>query len=195
MIGPKAGRKPAHLWLASNPGKRWTEVFFLVYSPFWIAWALCILVPFQLYEVKPGTHMPLQKPAAWDISVCCVRLEVHPCSRQALDEWGYMAIGLCTALPCVVLPALLEGDAGKSKPLTQRYWVKANIWIAIFSFIGNYFWTHYFYDLLGAEYTFPSWRLNEVMEWIAACNPAMYQGREAPRLLQPNGRTISSADG
>lgn len=41
----------SHLWLSRNAGKRWTEVFFLAYSPFWIAWALCILVPFQLYEV------------------------------------------------------------------------------------------------------------------------------------------------
>ena len=39
---------------------------------------------------------------------------------------------------------------------------QANLWIAIFSFIGNYFWTHYFYSLLGARYTFPSWRLNDV---------------------------------
>lgn len=40
--------------------------------------------------------------------------------------------------------------------------LQANLWIAIFSFIGNYFWTHYFYRLLGASYTFPSWRLNDV---------------------------------
>jgi hypothetical protein len=40
------------LWLAANPSKRWAEVFYLAYSPFWIAWALCVLVPFQLYEVS-----------------------------------------------------------------------------------------------------------------------------------------------
>lgn len=40
--------------------------------------------------------------------------------------------------------------------------MRANVWIAVFSFIGNYFWTHYFYVLLGAEYTFRSWRLNDV---------------------------------
>ena len=40
--------------------------------------------------------------------------------------------------------------------------MQANVWIAIFSYIGNYFWTHYFYKLLGASYTFPSWDLNEV---------------------------------
>ena len=40
--------------------------------------------------------------------------------------------------------------------------VQANVWIAIFSFIGNYFWTHYFYKILGATYTFPAHRLNDV---------------------------------
>ena len=73
-----------------------------------------------------------------------------------------MAVGLAAALPCVVLPALLHGSHEKGKPWHQQYWVKANVWIAIFSFIGNYFWTHYFYELLGAEYTFPSWQLNKV---------------------------------
>ncbi len=38
--------------LQDNPAKRWTEVLFLVYSPFWILWALGILVPMQLYEVQ-----------------------------------------------------------------------------------------------------------------------------------------------
>ena len=49
---PKAKPKvlPAFCF-ASNPGKRWTEGFFLLYSPFWILWALGILVPFKLYEV------------------------------------------------------------------------------------------------------------------------------------------------
>lgn len=40
--------------------------------------------------------------------------------------------------------------------------LQANIWIAIFSYIGNYFWTHYFFNLLGAAYTFPSYKLNQV---------------------------------
>ncbi|KXZ42322.1 hypothetical protein GPECTOR_162g137 [Gonium pectorale] len=93
---------PAPHWLAKDPSKRWTEVFFLAYSPFWILWALVLLVPFQLYEADQG------------------------------------------------------------KPMWQRFWVKANVWIAVFSFIGNYFWTHYFFKLLGASYTFVSWRLNGV---------------------------------
>ncbi|KAL6759528.1 cyclopropyl isomerase-like protein [Haematococcus lacustris] len=117
-------------WLAINPGKRWTEVFFLLYSPFWIVWALCIIVPFQLYE--------------------------HA------GDWGYMLIGTAAAAPCVILPVLLQSKEDAEKAWHQRYWVKANVWIAIFSFIGNYFWTHYFYVLLGASYTFKSFRLNDV---------------------------------
>jgi cycloeucalenol cycloisomerase len=54
------------LWLASNPSKRWAELFYLAYSPFWILWVLCILIPFQLYEVtrrhgaRSGAALPPQ---------------------------------------------------------------------------------------------------------------------------------------
>ena len=73
-----------------------------------------------------------------------------------------MVIGVATALPCVLLPWLLEPRSEAAKPLARRFWIKANLWIAILSFIGNYLWTHYFYQVLGAEYTFPSWQLNQV---------------------------------
>ncbi len=62
---PRASHKASHLWLPSNPGKRWTEVFFLIYSPFWITWALCILVPFKLFEAG--------------IPRCACRLMASPC--------------------------------------------------------------------------------------------------------------------
>ena len=73
-----------------------------------------------------------------------------------------MAICVSAAAPCILLPWLLESRADRDRLWTQKYWVKANVWIAIYSFVGNYFWTHYFYKLLGAAYTFPSWRLNDV---------------------------------
>lgn len=53
----QASSSASSLWLAANPSKRWAEVFFLAYSPFWILWALCILVPFQLYEVTWYIHL------------------------------------------------------------------------------------------------------------------------------------------
>ncbi|XP_056845971.1 cycloeucalenol cycloisomerase-like isoform X3 [Raphanus sativus] len=90
------------LWLAQNPSKRWGELFFLFYTPFWLTLYLGIIVPYELYEADRG---------------------------------------LCWK---------------------DRYWVKANLWIIIFSYVGNYFLTHYFFQVLGASYTFPSWKMNNV---------------------------------
>jgi hypothetical protein len=47
-----------------------------------------------------------------------------PCALQYCDEWGYLTIGLCTALPCFLVPPLLPNKADAGKPLAERYWVK-----------------------------------------------------------------------
>lgn len=171
-----AGATPR--WLAASPAKRYTELLLLTYSPFWMIWALGIVVPFKLYEARNTNN----KTCAGSPVALCVCSHKHvlvlygqlvscagelipvPCWLQHAGKAGYLAIGLGAAIPCIILPWMLEHKADRSKPWFQKYWVKANIWIAIFSFIGNYFWTHYFYTVLGAEYTFPSWRLNEVGE-------------------------------
>lgn len=80
---------------------------------------------------------------------------------QGWREWEYLACGLLTASPLVVLPIMFPGKVDRGKPYTSRFWVKANIWLAIFGFVGNYFWTHYFFHVLGAAYTMPSHRLNQ----------------------------------
>ena len=56
---------------------------------------------------------------------------------QRLDKWGYLSLGLVAAVPCVLLPPLLQPASERAKPWHQRYWVRANLWIAIFSFIGG----------------------------------------------------------
>lgn len=49
-----------------------------------------------------------------------------------------MSLGVAAATPCVVLPPVLAPrQLERGVPLLQRYWVKANLWIAIFSFIGG----------------------------------------------------------
>jgi hypothetical protein len=40
------------LWLAENPSKRWGEIFFLAYSPFWIITLLAVVVRLRLYEAR-----------------------------------------------------------------------------------------------------------------------------------------------
>jgi cycloeucalenol cycloisomerase len=78
------------------------------------------------------------------------------------DEWGYLAVGLAGAVPCVALPLLSPAPADAGRPLAHRHWVKASAYIATFSFIGNWFWTHYFYELLGASYTMRAHDWNRV---------------------------------
>ncbi|XP_047317528.1 cycloeucalenol cycloisomerase [Impatiens glandulifera] len=120
----------SNLWLASNPSKRWGEVFFLLYTPFWLTLCLGIVVPYKLYE--------------------------------NFTELEYLLLGLISAVPTFLVPMVLVGKADRSLPWKDRYWVKANLWILIFSYVGNYFWTHYFFTVLGASYTFPSWKMNNV---------------------------------
>jgi cycloeucalenol cycloisomerase len=73
-------------------------------------------------------------------------------------------MGLCVtlSLPFLLQPVVYPLPSETNLPLSARYSFKANVWIAIFSFIGNYWYTHYFYSVLKAKYTFPSWRLNDV---------------------------------
>ncbi|XP_013628439.1 PREDICTED: cycloeucalenol cycloisomerase [Brassica oleracea var. oleracea] len=125
-----SGTSSGSLWLAANPSKRWGELFFLFYTPFWLTLSLGIVVPYKLYET--------------------------------FTELEYLLLALVSALPAFLIPMLLVGKADRSLPWKDRYWVKANLWIIIFSYVGNYFWTHYFFQVLGASYTFPSWKMNNV---------------------------------
>jgi len=119
---------------ATEPSKRAYEIFALAYTPVWIS-AFAYIVGFRSYE--------------------------------QFDKWSYMKVCVGLSLPFLLQPVLLP-SAGSSgcpdakRPLLNRYSFKANIWIAIFSFIGNYWYTHYFYSVLGAKYTMPAHRLNNV---------------------------------
>ncbi|KAL5660220.1 hypothetical protein ACJX0J_027345, partial [Zea mays] len=81
---------------------------------------------------------------------------------ERFTELEYLILGLVSTVPAFVIPLFLVGKADSVRNFKDRYWVKANIWIIIFSYVGNYFWTHYFFTVLGASYTFPSWRMNNV---------------------------------
>jgi cycloeucalenol cycloisomerase len=81
---------------------------------------------------------------------------------EYMDETHYMGLCVTLALPFLLQPFFDPMPAERNIPLYARYSFKANVWLAIFSFIGNYWYTHYFYSVLRARYTFPSWRLNDV---------------------------------
>ena len=71
--------------------------------------------------------------------------------------WGNAALlahSLVVALPVLLIPAFLARRHPSHLPWHQRYWFKANVYLAIFSFIGNYFGSAYFFDVLGMAYGF-----------------------------------------
>jgi cycloeucalenol cycloisomerase len=81
---------------------------------------------------------------------------------EKFDANAYMILCTSLALPYLLQPVFFPLPAEKNLPLHMRYSFKANVWIALFSFIGNYWYTHYFYGVLQASYDFPSLRLNNV---------------------------------
>lgn len=81
---------------------------------------------------------------------------------EHFNEWHYLSVGLFFTIPPIFLPMLFPAAEDKNIPLAQRYITKANVWIFIMSWVANYLWTHYFYEVLGAFYTFPSHRFNDV---------------------------------
>jgi len=81
---------------------------------------------------------------------------------EDFDSSAYNVVCGCLALPLMLQPHLLPTGPDEKRKWWERYSTKANLWIAIYSFIGNYWYTHYFYNIMNAEYTMPATRLNNV---------------------------------
>jgi cycloeucalenol cycloisomerase len=117
----------------NQPSKYAYEKFCAYYSPIWMS-IFAIIVAFQLYE--------------------------------DFDAMAYNLVCLGCALPFllqpIILPSAMLGSPDAKRPFFERYSTKANLWLFVYSFIGNYWYTHYFYSVLNASYTMPSTRLNNV---------------------------------
>jgi len=81
---------------------------------------------------------------------------------EKFDANSYMALCVSLDLPFLLQPIFWPLGNEKNHPFYRRYSFKANVWLIIFSFIGSYWYTHYFYSVLKAKYTFPAHRLNDV---------------------------------
>lgn len=77
-----------------------------------------------------------------------------------IGEWGFLGIGSAVALPLVLIPALIRDERSIGRRWYQTYWLKANLYIAIFNFAANYFGSEYFFDVLGMVYDYPMIDLN-----------------------------------
>lgn len=81
----------------------------------------------------------------------------------------YLLTGLCLSLPCVLAPLLLARNdpAENHTPIFRRYIIKANLFVLVIGYLGNHFYTHYFYRVLSMRYTGPlaqgkGWEINRV---------------------------------
>lgn len=83
-----------------------------------------------------------------------------------MKSWGnltYLLFGIGLALPLILWP-LLKGTPDQDQPWTQRYWVRFNLWIGLFTWSGSYFVTHIFFQSLGMKYRFPTdWTFEAVI--------------------------------
>lgn len=79
----------------------------------------------------------------------------------ALLRWGdlgFLAFSVAVSAPLVIIPAACHRrvPALAATPWHRSYWFKFNLWIFLFVWIGTYFLTHYFFDVLGMRYAFPT---------------------------------------
>lgn len=89
---------------------------------FWLHWAVCWVLSFA-YIVGGGLYK-------W------------------FESWHYLGVCGGLAAPLLLQPLVWPAGTGEANvPWHQRHSFKANVWIAIFSFIGNWWYTHYFYTV------------------------------------------------
>ena len=87
----------------------------------------------------------------------------------ALKRWGdagFMAFAVAVAAPLLVIPAVRHRRVAAlaATPWHHSYWFKFNLWIFLFVWVGTYFLTHYFFDVLGMRYAFPTrWTLDAAL--------------------------------
>ena len=71
---------------------------------------------------------------------------------DGLGDFGNLAVAFAIFAPLWIVPALFA-DTGRR--WHESYWFKFNLWILIYSGIGSYFLTEYFFDVLGMVYNYP----------------------------------------
>ena len=82
-------------------------------------------------------------------------LIVHWKLYEHFNPNDYLTLSLVCATPCFLLPVIFADKVEKGLLFHQRFSTKANVFIGIISYIGNHFFTHYFYNVLGMRYTGP----------------------------------------
>lgn len=75
---------------------------------------------------------------------------------RSCSDLQLLAHGLLVAAPLLLVPAMLHKRYSPSVHWRDSYWLKANLYMALFGFFGNYFGSEYFFDVLGMVYNMPN---------------------------------------
>jgi len=78
-------------------------------------------------------------------------------------DFGNLAVTILFASPNVIVPLLFCPTT--NRPFWETYWFKFEVWVGIFTFVASYFFTEYFFDILGMTYHFPhlSWNFDSLL--------------------------------
>ena len=118
--------------------------------------------------LAPRTNAPKRATELWFLRYAAVwigafALIIGLGLYERFTAWTYLGVCGGLALPLALQPVVCPGLTREAdRPLAQRYALKANVWLAIFGWVGNYWYTHYSYSVLGAAYTMPAHRVNGV---------------------------------
>ena len=141
-------------------------------------WTAASLLPFRLPDpiAEPTRHC--YEVFAWRYTVTWIVVFGGVVVSQAYESftaWSYSLLCGGLALPLACQPLLYpRASAPRSadgarvvnpdarRPLSRRHSTKVAVYLATYAFIGNYWYTHYFYSVLGARYTMPAHRVNDV---------------------------------
>ncbi|MGH7821457.1 MAG: hypothetical protein ACREQ9_16965 [Candidatus Binatia bacterium] len=74
---------------------------------------------------------------------------------DGLGDGANLLVALAIFVPVWLVPLLLRGRGEPALPWWETYSFKFNLWIFIFAWIGSYFFTEYFFDVMGMVYNYP----------------------------------------
>ncbi len=89
--------------------------------------------------------------AVWILSVVALILSGW---LRSWGDAGYLLFSLFAALPVTALPLFFRPRS--LPPLASSYFLKLQLFAWILVFFGTYVGTHYFFDLMGMRYAFPT---------------------------------------
>lgn len=74
---------------------------------------------------------------------------------ERLGDLGNLLLTAAIAAPLVAVPLLIRDESSLGRPWYRTYWFKFAVWVFVFASIGTYFFTEYFFDVLGMVYDYP----------------------------------------